>query len=1515
MSRRGGPTGSNLNEEREKIRREIEELERSLQLDGNDVAVSDSSLSSDDAEGDSSDAPAEMVEKEEDSSDDDLESSLLEDPETCLQMNYVYQEVIQEKIEEVELLIAQNKEQQKEILCELDGRKTAKTGDGRNLPSNIFLGHFMKPYFKDKTTGIGPPSNEDAKEKAAQGIKSFEQLLSTKWKSKEKVLLQKSVVSDRLQRLLQPKLLKLSYSNQKLENVKTEMEKQILEKQIKEVEREIEAINQLPESDLLGDRFDEHDWEKISNVHFDGRRSSEELKKFWQNWEHPSINKNEWTEEETERLKDIAAKHGYLDWQAVAQELGTNRTAFQCLQKYQTYNKDLKRKEWTRDEDKMLLELVQEMRVGSHIPYKKIAYYMEGRDSAQLIYRWTKSVDPSLKKGPWTPEEDAMLLAAVEKYGERDWYKIRTEVPGRSDAQCSDRYLKALHRDVKKGKWSLKEEEQLIDLVQKHGLGHWSKIASELPHRTRSQCLSKWKIMIGSKKRSRSVKRQHTEESSSCSESSSEDVELDLSDTSEEEKTSKEECAFPSIDLWIPTQTDVPESCQGRHQTSSPFSFGSAGVRTSSSKIPNARHEGGEGVTNKATELSTILRGMARPHSTDITVKNPTEEINKASRCGKQVLRVTLEDVRRVLRENTCYQRKLQSKLITSSAAAITKMSEVGASAAEKHRGLWNSVRKTRRQERSRWRKMNLDRKLLMAVTPWVGDVLLPCTLRTGKMAFDHTKAYSIQQKLKSVSLSSTPLFTLFIQLFRIDTNGCMKIIRERRADAVRPQQASQSSESSSGNTSQPAPNTRTALPALPSLPAPPAQAQRQKPKTVSELLREKRQLEKQLREKAMQTKVFVAPQVMLSGPLIIQHPPQQMTPSAQVGSKPGAVGSTDSQVQRVPAPPLAFTSVAGSASTPVMLENQSPSIPKVGESPGSSQETKVQSNKELNEQAPQNTPERGVFPSLNPTAAGKAADQGGSNSQVLAGSSAPVVLQNQAFVPHQVTVLPFGVESGNSKLSLPAPVTYELNCPGPVNLLPALLAPQPGSHLTPDRMLPLTWIVTQQALLSSAVQAVVGVPQGLQAAAVGTQSQASVSSGNVSGLGAPPVSSGISMPHPSHAETKTSPQLAAGGSEGKTAGASHSASVLPVSSADPVCSVSSVSSATSAHSDSSSKTVDSSAAQNALPGGAPTTHAQLLPQVQLPASTQGSDSCCVTGVVSLGANQDSSTANGSSSNSDVLNKGAVLQPRASIPHNSVTGNSEGSAVQALKYRPIASKAPPEQPASAPPQPTTSSAEKTLLDYSLISLEDEELVKEWLSGKQGVQVPPLQTRLPYFPPFLGNLKTLSKLLLQKAALEKQAARFLSPDGSQTEGEVDLNAITELVHEKLGNDPAFLLLKARFLAAFTLPAVLATLPPPKVATTLSASRREYGESDEEEWQSEEEASEDPESCGDELDTQSDGTGGDEPGDRDVDFPNKGMETEEIAAESIEGTCTDGTANVPQVRRSVRIRRRFRKRRRV
>lgn len=57
-------------------------------------------------------------------------------------------------------------------------------------------------------------------------------------------------------------------------------------------------------------------------VQFEGGRSAEEIRKFWQSSEHPSINKQEWSAEEVERLKAIAATHGHLEWHLVAEELG-----------------------------------------------------------------------------------------------------------------------------------------------------------------------------------------------------------------------------------------------------------------------------------------------------------------------------------------------------------------------------------------------------------------------------------------------------------------------------------------------------------------------------------------------------------------------------------------------------------------------------------------------------------------------------------------------------------------------------------------------------------------------------------------------------------------------------------------------------------------------------------------------------------------------------------------------------------------------------------------------------------------------------------------------------------------------------------------------------------------------------------------------------------------------------------------------------------------------------------------
>lgn len=141
------------------------------------------------------------------------------------------------------------------------------------------------------------------------------------------------------------------------------------------------------------------------------------------------------------------------------------------------------------------------------------------------------------------------------------------------------------------------------------------------------------------------------------------------------------------------------------------------------------------------------------------------------------------------------------------------------------------------------------------------------------------------------------------------------------------------------------------------------------------------------------------------------------------------------------------------------------------------------------------------------------------------------------------------------------------------------------------------------------------------------------------------------------------------------------------------------------------------------------------------------------------------------------------------------------------------------------PPPPRRRPEKRALDLRLLSQEGEAAVREWLRGQRGVRVPPLGSRLSYQPPTLCSLRTLSGLLLRKKALEHRAASLV-PSGAAGA----LQASLGRVREQLRDSPAYLLLRVRFLAAFALPALLATLSPRGVPTTLSVAMRSSPESD-------------------------------------------------------------------------------------
>ncbi|CAA6655277.1 unnamed protein product [Spirodela intermedia] len=77
-----------------------------------------------------------------------------------------------------------------------------------------------------------------------------------------------------------------------------------------------------------------------------------------------------------------------------------------------------------------------------------------------------------MKKGPWTEEEDQILVSYIQTHGLM-----------RCGKSCRLRWMNYLRPDIKRGNFSEEEEEAIISLHQLLG-NRWSAIAARLPGRT-----------------------------------------------------------------------------------------------------------------------------------------------------------------------------------------------------------------------------------------------------------------------------------------------------------------------------------------------------------------------------------------------------------------------------------------------------------------------------------------------------------------------------------------------------------------------------------------------------------------------------------------------------------------------------------------------------------------------------------------------------------------------------------------------------------------------------------------------------------------------------------------------------------------------------------------------------------------------------------------------------------------------------------------------------------------------
>eukprot|EP01054_Gregarina_sp_Poly1_P001524 Gregarina_sp_Poly_1__1523@NODE_1383_length_4248_cov_66_729491_g927_i0_p1_GENE_NODE_1383_length_4248_cov_66_729491_g927_i0NODE_1383_length_4248_cov_66_729491_g927_i0_p1_ORF_typecomplete_len825_score122_78Myb_DNAbinding/PF00249_31/0_18Myb_DNAbinding/PF00249_31/0_00087Myb_DNAbinding/PF00249_31/5_5e07Myb_DNAbinding/PF00249_31/1_8e11Myb_DNAbinding/PF00249_31/2_1e10Myb_DNAbind_6/PF13921_6/1_1e03Myb_DNAbind_6/PF13921_6/0_059Myb_DNAbind_6/PF13921_6/9_8e08Myb_DNAbind_6/PF13921_6/1e10Myb_DNAbind_6/PF13921 len=236
-------------------------------------------------------------------------------------------------------------------------------------------------------------------------------------------------------------------------------------------------------------------WESVAGNF--ASRSGRETQIHFVHWIDPRINRNpEWDKKEEAKILELVHEcletNRTVDWDFVAEKLGTGRTKFAVYHRYQTaLNTELTCRQWTPEQDEKLISLVENYTEDRRKVWSYASERFEDKTNEQCRSRY-ELLTRDAKKGNWILEEDLKLQVLVALFGRGQWAKIAALVPDRTDVKCRERYENMLAPEIERRPWTTEESNKLMELVKQNGPGNWAVLVEHFEGRTDSDLWRQW---------------------------------------------------------------------------------------------------------------------------------------------------------------------------------------------------------------------------------------------------------------------------------------------------------------------------------------------------------------------------------------------------------------------------------------------------------------------------------------------------------------------------------------------------------------------------------------------------------------------------------------------------------------------------------------------------------------------------------------------------------------------------------------------------------------------------------------------------------------------------------------------------------------------------------------------------------------------------------------------------------------------------------------------------------------